>query len=395
MNLRNMTTARMRLEITAADSISFLNALNTEKIKIRNVTYRSELIFNTEIIKNDFAKLTAIAQKQGVSVKILGISGLQPVLQSLTKHPVLIACFACLLFFTIFLPTRVFFIGVEGNYNIPANQILEAANECGIRFGASRRKIRSEIMKNTLLQKVPQLQWAGINTTGCTAVISVREKTPQDMMTDKSNKVCSIVATRDGVIQNCTVYEGNPLCTVGQAVKSGQTLVSGYLDCGLITKATQANAEITALTFRELSLVAPFATAFRGQEKNKNTTYSLRVGKKVIKISKDSGNFDGSCAKIYTEEYVCLPGGFRLPVCVVKETEIFYNNSDRTEIASDSEQWLVDAGQNYLKSTMIAGEVISEQTQIQIENDVSYLSGRYTCLEMIGQTKYEQMMLKD
>ena len=37
--------------------------------------------------------------------------------------------------------------------------------------------IRSEKVKNSLLQRIPQLQWAGINTDGCVAVISVREKT--------------------------------------------------------------------------------------------------------------------------------------------------------------------------------------------------------------------------
>ena len=89
-------------------------------------------------------------------------------------RPVLLAGLGILFLLAMYLPSRVLFIRVEGNMQIPDRQILAAAEECGIRFGASRREVRSEKVKNALLSSVPQLQWAGVNTAGCVATISVR-----------------------------------------------------------------------------------------------------------------------------------------------------------------------------------------------------------------------------
>ncbi len=395
MNNWKSILGRMVLEITCADSTALLNELNNKKILLKNVVYSGDFVLHLEIAKSDYRTLQEIIQRQGASVRILHKSGVHWIGAAITKRPILLALFAAFLLVSLYLPSRVLFISVEGNTIIPANRIIEAAGECGIRFGASRRQIRSEAMKNALLQKIPQLQWAGINTSGCTAVISVREKTAQELPSDTEKGVCSIIAARDGVIQDCTVYEGNPLCTVGQAVKAGQTLVSGYLDCGIVTKATRANAEIKALTFRRLEVVTPAATTVRGELCKKKRIYSLRIGKKLINFSKDSGNSDTTCVKIYSEEYVRLPGGFQLPVSVIKETLLFYEDSRQMPTAADSEEWLADTAQKHLESTMIAGEVISANTEVEISDNACYLHGKYACMEMIGQVKYEQTMLKD
>jgi len=380
------------LEITCADSVSLINTLNNERIRLQDVTYRSDLVLYVTVFNYDFKRLSAVAEKFGASVKVTNKSGIYWRLSAIVKRPVLLVLICMLLIVFSYLPGRILFISVEGNATVPDNRILEAASECGIRFGTSRRQVRSEIVKNELLQKVTQLQWAGINTNGCTAVISVREKAPQSANDKKTSQISSIVASRDGVIQNCTVYQGNPLCTVGEAVKAGQTLVSGYIDCGIVTKTTQANAEIEALTFRDLEVVTPISTASRRTIRNKKTNYSLRVGKKLIKFYKDSGNLHATCGKIYSEEYVQLPGGFALPIAIVKETLIQYEESQETQTSADMESWLTDFTETYLQNTMIGGQVISAQTEVNAMDDVCYLYGKYTCIEMIGQVRYEQMI---
>lgn len=386
---------KMQLEITSADRVGLLNRLNSEKIAVKNVLYCDDLVLRLEIARADYKQLLEITQKQGAFVKILHSKGIYQTGKTIRKRPVLTALCLFLFAVTLYLPSRVLFVQVEGNTSVSEKQITEAAAECGIHFGVSRRNIRSEAIKNALLQKIPQLQWAGINTSGCTAVISVREKTVQEHTQAENKGVCSIVAARDGVIQNCTVYEGNPLCTVGQAVKAGQTLVSGYTDCGIITTATRANAEIRALTFRELEIISPAATAIRGEVQRKKINYSIRIGKKVIKFFKDSGNSDTTCVKIYSENYVHLPGGFQLPLALIKETVCYLESDEQVSTASESEKWLVDIAQKYLESTMVAGEVISAQTQARSLDNASCIYGRYACMEMIGQVKYEQTILED
>lgn len=390
-----MLSGRVRYHIICADSIALLNALNSAKLNLENVVAVNDLELQITVYNNDSSEFLTICNKLEASVKAIQKSGLVWTFRAFLNRPVLVGMFCVLTVLFCYLPSRILFVSVSGNTNVTTNEILEAAESCGIAFGANRREVRSEKMKNALLQKIPQLQWAGINTSGCTATISVREKTTQQMNTEKNNCVSSIVASADGVIQSCTVYQGNPLCSVGQAVKAGQTLVSGYTDCGIVTKTTQAKAEITALTFREIEAYTPSVAQARGEIENTNTLFSLQIGKNLIKFYKDSGNCSSSCAKIYEEKYVCLPGGFPLPIAVIKETVIRYDKVAEETAVSDSLEWLAASARDSLKQMMVAGEIISEETRINPLDGAHYLYGRYACMEMIGQVKYEQTIIGD
>ena len=383
------------LTLTCADTIALLNAFSNAGIEILNAVYRDELVLSVTIYQIDHFRISKICEKIGASVRIENKKGVYWYFYRLRKHPVLISFFIFILFAGLFLPNKVLFIQVEGNYAIPTNEILEAAAECGICFGASRREVRSEVMKNELLQKISNIQWAGVNTIGCTAIISVKEKTVQNMSTDHTNTVRSIVASRDGVIQNMTVTAGNPLCSVGQAVRKGQILVSGYTDCGLLVKTSCADAEVNALTFRRLDMISPYASKTKRDLSGRTVRYSLRIGKKVINLYKDSGILGSTCDKIYLEESVVLPGGYTLPVSVIKETISFYTDTQQTATTDETKDWLLDAAEAYLQGEMIAGQIVSAETERNYGIDAAFLHGQYACLEMIGQLKYEDTLPKD
>lgn len=381
------------VEITAADCARLLRDATDRGIVLKRINICNDLTFRTTLQRRDYRQLCMITDKLDATVKVLNISGAFLVLRNLVHRPVLMVFATVIFLFTCFVPGRIYFISVEGNTTVPDNYILDIAAECGIGFGAKRRAVRSEKIKNQLLEKIPQLQWTGINTSGCTAVISVREKTAADIRVESKNQVSGIVAARDGIIQSCTVLQGNALCRIGQAVKAGQLLVSGYLDCGIITKTTQAKAEIYALTNRDLTVVAMEPTATRGDIAETKTRYSLKIGKNLIKFKNYSGNLDTGCGKIYTEEYMCLPGGFYLPVALVKETEIYYQTG--TSVETETDQWVTEAAKAYLKGIMISGRIVSEDFYTDIQPDIICLHGKFACIEMIGQTKYEQTLPKD
>ncbi|MBR5022148.1 MAG: sporulation protein YqfD [Oscillospiraceae bacterium] len=382
-------------EITSADISSLLNILTLSGIQMQYIQYCDDLSVRISVGRKNYQNLVILSEKHGAVVKRKGFNGIFPIADRLKKRPVLILFLLAVFLVSCYVPSRIFFLRVEGNTQVPERYILEVAAECGIDFGAKRRLVRSEMMKNRLLEKIPQLQWAGINTSGCTAVISVREKTHSDKQNVSKHQVSSIVATRDGIIQSCTVQQGNALCTVGQAVKAGQVLVSGYLDCGIVTKTTQADAEIKALTFRNIEVISPHAALVKNIEQEVKTRYALRIGKKLIKFYKDSGNLDTTCGKIYLEEYVRLPGGFCLPIAVVKETEVSYIVGEGELPVSEAGEWIKDFASNHLKNTMISGEIISADAEVTPDAGVFCLQGRYACMEIIGQIRHEEFIPKD
>lgn len=395
MKYHSILPGRISAEVISADISSFLNALAAKGIHLHNIQYRDELSVRITIDRNDYRNFIILSEKYGAVVKKKGYNGAFPIVNRFIKRPVLLIFLITVFLLSCYVPGRIFFLYVDGNTQVPERYILEVAEECGISFGAKRRLVRSEIMKNRLLEKIPQLQWAGINTSGCTAIISVREKTTSNKEVATKHQVTSIVASRDGIIQSCTVQQGNALCTVGQAVKAGQVLVSGYLDCGIITKTMQADAEIKALTFRNLEVISPRASIVKGIEQGGKTRYALRIGKKLIKFYKDSGNLDTTCGKIYLEEYIHLPGGLRLPVAIVKETEFSYIGAEEKLTASDAGEWLTDFASNHLRNTMISGEIISADAEVIPDADAFSLQGRYACMEIIGQVRHEEFIPKD
>ena len=95
--------------------------------------------------------LTAICRRKGASISCTRRRGLSHFTNSVWTRPVLLGSIGFLLFLTLWLPERVLFVSVDGYASVSPLEILNAAQQCGIRFGATRSLVRSEEVKNALL----------------------------------------------------------------------------------------------------------------------------------------------------------------------------------------------------------------------------------------------------
>ena len=379
----------VRVELVSADIPAALAQINALGIQIFDVTTDRELTVLFQIYRQDFRQIKNLAVHRGERIRVINREGLFWKAKGFLHRPVLAFGLLLILFLVFFVPTRIYFIQVEGNTVVPTKRILAAAEECGIRFGASRRQVRSEKMKNTLLEMVPDLQWAGVNTYGCVAVISVRER-PAQQSQDIFEGVSNIIAVRDGVVLSCTVTRGTGQCVPGQAVRAGELLISGYTDCGLAITAVRAEGEIMAQTKRELSVVTPAEYQIRGTEQSRDVKFSLLIGKKQINFYKDSGISPASCVKMYSEYYLTLPGGFRLPVTLLKEESIFFESEAAQKTEEFVESSLIAFASDYLQTQMVAGQIIGRDETTQLRSGVYCLTGEYACIEMIGRMQAER-----
>ena len=330
-------------------------------------------------------------QKIDEKITVIERTGLYWSVTQLCKRPVLIFGILVLLFSIFYLPTRVLFISVHGNNSLSDLAILGVAQECGVYFGATRKNIRSEKVKNTLLQNLPKLQWACINTKGCVAEIFVQERTTNK--SDFEAASADIIAANDGIITDMVVYKGTPLCKVGQVVKKGQVLVSGYSDLGLLIKEETANAEIMAETTRSVVAVTPLKYLKKDRCAGITNRYGLLVGKKLIKFNKGSGISPPGCGRINEIYSLTLPGGFQLPFSVVIEQTYYYQNADPYNDRTASFEWLVNAANSYVCDQMIAGEIIKTTVTIDCSETTCSLRGYYRCNEMIAISQKKEIFL--
>lgn len=373
------------LEIRCADVGAMLEKLTKWNITVTDLQYIDDLTVKLRVTRADYKRVEMALRGFGCKISVKAQKGAYWKIKRLLHRPVFTVGVLLYLLVVAAVPGRVFFVQVEGNSAVPDRLILEAAQTCGISFGASRREVRSERMKNALLEKIPQLQWAGVNTHGCVAIISVRER--QEETKGGNEKPASIVASRDAIVRQITVLRGTQLCKVGQAVKAGQTLVSAYKDYGLSIKLTGAKAQIYGQTERNLEVVTPVSTTLRTNEITRQRKYSVIIGKKQINFFKDSGISDTSCVKMYKRTYITLPGGYVLPIALVTYEFIYYE----TQIAENSDFSFVEqSARDYLLTQMSDGSILREESDFAVVDDRYRFLATYSCYELIGLPKDEE-----
>ena len=381
----------VEVEISSASPAQLLTVLNERNVSLFDIRYVDDLTVRFKLSRSDYGRMFLVVKKRGDIVKIIARGGTYWVLKGLLKRPILLMGVLLLGILIVYLPTRVLFVSVSGNERIPTRLILEKATECGIGFGSSRKEVCSEKIKNSLLSAVPELQWAGINTYGCAAVISVRERSDSNVEKPAAG-ISSIVADRDGIITDMTVLRGTALCKVGQAVTQGQVLVSGYTDYGLCIKGTSANAEIIAQTGRVLSVSTITNYQNRGVPLSSKVRFSLLVGKKLINFYNDSGISGAECVRMYSESYLTLPGGFVLPIALVTERYVYYQMEQAHLTENESFLWMEKSAQDYLYSQMLSGEILKSNTSLELLDGVCKFNGIYRCREMIGRIRREEIV---
>ena len=380
---------RIRLRVISADIWGSIQLLNTQSIPVFSVQQEDALTYTFQINRKHYPALQRILQKRGDRISLIQNSFFHFLKGSVVKRPLLY--FGVLLFFaaSLMLPTRILMVEVQGNQLIPTRKILEEANRAGISLFSPCAGVRSEKMKNALLSAIPQLQWAGINTYGCRAVISVRERTEAEKEAPEEKMVSSIIAVRDGIVQSVTASRGDIQCQPGQAVKQGQVLISGFTDCGLCIRAERSQGEIYAQTLRNVVSVTPSECQDRTTEEKALRRYAIVLGKKRINLWKDSGIWDSTCGRISREYRLTLPGGFSLPVSLVCDSLYFSATEEQTVEENTARAALSDFSRKYLTSQMIAGRISSAEEAVERKPGTYLLSGWYVCSEMIGRERLE------
>ena len=361
-----------RLRLTSADCAARLRDFSREN-RLEEITFEDALTVTFVLPRQQARRLQV---REGEKLEELEQGGLPAALERLWRWRLLTAVVLLLLVLTIFLPSRIWFIRVEGNGEIPGRLIMEYAAQCGVSFGASCRELRSEQVKNHLLWAIPELRWAGVNTEGCTAVITVRVRSEEGQTPDPIPG--DLVAVRDAVVTQVIPQTGTALTAPGQAVRAGQVLISGTTDLGITLRVDRAEGEVYGLTRRSVTAVLPEKTNVRQETGRTVRRWAILIGKKRVNFSFDSGILHGSCVKMRTVKNLTLPGGFELPVALVTETYFLCDTEESQR--PDSEALLLDAVREQIVSGMTAGTILEERSSF----DGQRLEAVFECREMIG-----------
>ena len=362
----------VRLRMTSADCPGRLRELS-QQMRMEDIHFPDDLTSEFTISIGDRRRITL---RDGDNLEQMDAGGMPIWMEAIRRWWMVAGFVLVLLGLTMFLRGRVLFLRVEGNARVPERLILEQAAECGLSFGARSSDIRSEQVKNHLLRAVPQLRWAGVNVDGCSAVISVAERHSGE--TPVKTVPGDVVSTMDAVVTDVLPGVGSLLCAPGQAVRAGDVLISGASDLGRLIRYDRAEGEVYGLTRRVLEVKLPVNGTIRGENGRLIRKFSLRIGKKYVNFSNDSGILHGTCVKMRTVKDLKLPGGFVLPVALVTET---YRLCDTESVSREMDaEMLLSEARRFVREDMIAGTILREEVTAHGDR----LLVLFECREMIG-----------
>lgn len=272
-------------------------------------------------------------------------------------------------------------IDVSGNETVSTGRILRALEDIGFSEGKCWLGMKSEVLQSELLLKIPELAWVSFQIRGSRAEVIVTEAIPAPEIRDPEQPV-SLVSNADGVIEQMTVLNGQPQVKRGDYVSRGQTLISSTAeDLQGEKRSLHAMGSVRARTYWELTAAAPVEMQKKTPTGERKSRWALQIGKKRLNFYKNSGISDGDCDTIYKIYDLAIPGVFRLPVSLIRETQTESVLSDKSPDADLLAQTLHETLQRRIGPD---GEVLESHLTQSEQNGLLTVTLRAECEQEIG-----------
>lgn len=376
-----------RIRVAGADPLRAVNLFTARKIEFWDIERPDELTFCCCIPKRSCTDAERAALSAMCALTVLQEHSVRRTFGGLRRRYVLICgtVLACLL--ALFLQNFVWIVQIEGNVTVPTQQIRQQLEEIGVCFGAWAPSIDSQSIQFRMLNRVEKLGWLAVNRRGGILTVSVSER--EDEATDLDRRVfANLVAARPGVLTKVDVYNGFAEVKTGEAVVTGQILVSGMADWETHTQITRAMGEIFAQTLRQQTFCLPKEIMVKRYTGKTYRQISLVFGRKRIKISGNSGISYPSCDKMTYRRVCALPGDYIFPLII--ETVVFREYTLDTAVLPEktAKQLMTDYSDRYARDQMIAGTVLERADTLTEENGAYRLNTALSCEEMIARVRY-------
>lgn len=373
-----------RIRITGAEPQRCINRFFSSGVSVWEVQRQDDYCWLSTIPKRQWAAAKQSALQCQCELEIVQESGLYYRFGGLLRRPVLLLMLLLIALSMIVLPNFIWVLEVEGNDVIPRQRILQELEDLGIGFGTWIPSLPEPLQLRYEMQlRIPELQWIAVNCTGGKASVLVAEREPYQNTVSK-RAVCNLIACRDGVIQEMIILNGFAVCQVGQAVRKGELLVSGYMDHVLTTQATRAMGEVYALTQHKIRAVTPAATTAKQPNGEKSRCIFLNIGRNQIKIFGSSGISVSECDKISVKHSLTLPNGYCLPFGITVQTNLHYDSTEEKRPEDGAMSLLETAARRRLMTEMIAGEVQTDSFALSQSAGAYVLDMTAWCREMIA-----------
>ena len=389
----NFCMGQVTVEVESAFPERVLNLCGAHSIPFWDLTWRSPVCFTITMTRKSWRQLRQKAARLDAKLTVEGREGLPYLALRLRRRTVLLAGLAaciCLFFYSTFF---IWDFEIEGNKIVSDEEILRSLQKNGVTLGTFAYSFRSDDLRNHVLLDIPELSYIAVNVSGCRANVQVRERVEPPEDVDK-REPGNTVAVRDGLVTDIRPYDGEKLVLPGTTVQEGQLLISGVVDdVQAGTRFLMGRGKVYARTWYELRCQVPLTAEEKVYTGEEETRWALCWGDRRINFYGGSSIDGESCDKIVERTRLSLPGGYALPLTVVRETLRPYT---LREVPRDREETEAQAGralEQALLGQLEDGEVLSSQlTSVDWDGGLLVVLSA-ECREQIG--RFEEIPVEE
>lgn len=377
--MRGVATVRVR----GGSPEECLNQFAEHKLTFGSIQLISPKEIMLEINIADLEIAGELALSACCDLTLLQRGGFPLMMRKILRRPVLIIGILVASILPFLLQNYVWSVDIRGDDPSTNRKILQLLQEQGIGFAANATALDSQQIKLDLLRQLPDLSWMAVNRSGGKLTVFYLTNISKD--DSESSTAANLIASRDAVITDFTVLEGMRLFSLGETVRKGQLLVSGFEDYGLCLRAVRAEGEIYGETWRSATILSPQNRRVKTYTGREWTEYFCIIGRKNIKLFGNSGISTTTCDKIIDEHILRLPNlefPLRIQVIHYREFTLRDEPMNGDTVRADLEQYW----QRSALSQMVAGEIIHTETAFLSQGDYYVLRVNSLCREMIART---------
>lgn len=355
----------------------FINICASKNIFLWNLKRDKDTILYARVGRQDFKKLREVCRKTQCKMKINHKKGISFLLNQYKKRKI----FACLLIFIVLfiitLSNFVWNIEITGNSTIPSNEILQIANDEGLKIGRWKSKIEIKSIINKLRLERDDIAWVGIEIKGTNVIIKIVEADRKPEIIDEDD-YCNIVASKSGMILKVNAVNGTPLVKQGDIVKKGDIIIGGWMEGKYTaTRYVHAQGQVIAkvwYTNKQKVYLSETEKQETGDFENK---YSININNFKINLYKRLSNFE-NYDTIEENKKLKLFSDFYLPIEFVKYTNKEYKNIEVNHSVEEAKNIGIEKAKQELdKQIENKDNILNEQIDVKesaeyVEVEVTY-----------------------
>ena len=361
----------------------FINICNNEHIELWNIKRENAIKLHTSVEIKNFKLLRNICKKTKCKVKIEKKSGLPFVIKKYKKRKVFIIILLIIIMGIITLSNFIRNIEVEGNSNIPKEELISLASKYGLSVGQWKGKVDEKDVINKIRLERDDIAWVGIDIKGTNAIIKIVEADKKPEIIDE-DEYCNIVADKDAMITKVSAQNGTPLVKAGDIVKKGNTLIAGWLEGKYTGKQyVHSHGDIQAKVWYTTTEKIDLKETKKVETGNTENKYSVKINNFEINLFKSLPKFQ-KYDTINENKKLKLFSNFYLPFEIVKYTYTEYEENTVVHSIEEAKQMGVDKAAETLKENIEGKEILDKQVTVKQYNNYIEVQVTYEVEENIG-----------